>query len=151
MVVCEKYELCFSYDGYLQDKDETIWIAELVDGTKVYADDCRYGEFDRAWSRLREYLKLHNNPIDKLYIKFRSHTELVMSRGENTVGFYFGRAAGAWFGQNTSQFFIVGTVENLNNSHICKTSKWSVPEVIKDKDGDEVRDPSQYLDNIIWD
>ena len=170
--------VCTSYDEYLQDRDEAIWIAELNDGTKVYCDDGRYGGRDRAWNRLRLYLKDYVPPmlfpdgtrnldkdgnyvtksrIEKLFIKFRSHTELVASRNENTVGFYFGRAAGAWFGQNTSQFFIIGTIQQINYESrrfpdtIAKTSKWRVPEVIREVDGDEDRDTQNYSENIIWD
>lgn len=150
----ELNKVCCSYDDYLQDKDEAIWIVELMDGTKVYCDDGRYGELDRAWNRLRNYLSQYNNPIQRLYIKFRSHTELVATRDKDTVGFYFGRSAGAWFGQNTSHFFIVGTVQQVDEwglEQVAKTSKWRVPEVIREQDGDENRNPRSYVENIIWD
>lgn len=141
--------ICTSYDGYLQDKDEPIWIVRLSDGLEVFCDDGRYGDTDKAWNRLRDYLFESYKKIDKLFIKFRSHTELVAERSENTIGWYFGRAADAWVGQPTSNFMIVGTVEQNSDKIWARTTKWRVPEIIKDIE--EERNPENYSENIIWD
>lgn len=142
--------ICKSYDDFLQDKDEAVWIAELNDGTKIYCDDGRYGETDKAWNRLRKYLEEHQEvEISKIRIKFRSHIELAAERTPNTIGFYFGRAASCWVGMPTTNSMIVGAVEKTSDGMIAKTSKWRVPEVIKEES--EERNPSDYLENIIWD
>jgi hypothetical protein len=114
----------------------------------VYCDDGRYGELDRAWDRLRKYLDNSTLLIEKLFIKFRSHTELVAQRDERTTGWYFGRAAGCWIGCPTTTYMIVGTVQQLDDGEVAKTTKWRVPEILKDVEEDRV--PSDYLDNIIW-
>lgn len=139
--------ICTSYDGFLQEKDESVWIVELSDETRVYCDDGRYGVTDKAWDRLREYIKTTHSTISKLFIKFRSHIELVVERDENTIGWYFGRAAGCWVGCPTTNYMIVGAVQQ-SDTILARTTKWRVPEIIKDVEED--RDPSDYLDNIIW-
>ncbi len=166
--------ICTTYDSYLQDQDTTVWVAELSDGTLVYGDDGRYGEKDVAWTRLREYLKdyvpclvsdeyfiptenfSHKDLLDskvlkitKLFIKFRSHTELVAERTENTVGFYFGRGAAAWVGQPTMNYMVVGTVQKSEKGKLAHTTKWRVPEIIEDEK--DTRNPEDYEENIIWD
>lgn len=149
--------ICTSYDEFLQDQDTSVWVVELVTKdlahytiTNVFCDDGRYGETDKAWNRLRKYLEDHKElEISKIRIKFRSHIELAAERGPNTIGFYFGRAASCWVGMPTNNFMIVGTVEKAQDGMVAKTSKWRVPEVIKEED--EERTPSDYLENIIWD
>lgn len=139
--------VCTLYDEYLQDKDETVWITELSDGTRVYSDDGRYGETDKAWLRLKSFLNQEgeNRQIERIFIKFRSHIELVVERTKNTIGWFFSRAAEAYVGQPTYLFMIFGTVENK----ICKTVKWRIPEIHKGEEDE--RDPSNYEENIIWD
>jgi len=153
--------ICTSYDEFLQDKDTTVWVVELSDGTSIYCDDGRYGEEDKAWNRLRTYLRSNEHlKIQKIRIKFRSHVELAAERGPNTKGWYFGRGASAWVGCPTLTFMIIGTVEkireplfdeywNPNAGLVAKTTKWRVPEIIKDESDD--REPVDYLENIIWD
>ncbi len=142
-------QICTSYDSYLQDQDKAVWIAELSDGTQVFCDDGRYGEKDIAWARLRKYLKNSGLRIAKLLIKFRSHTELVAERNEDTVGFYFGRAVSAWVGQPTINYMVVGVVQKSEQGELAHTTKWRVPEIIEDEK--DTRNPSDYLENIIWD
>lgn len=166
--------ICTNYDSYLQDQDKAVWIAELSDGTRVFCDDGRYGETDIAWARLREYLKdyvpslvsneyfiptesfSHKDLLDskvlkiaKLFIKFRSHTELVAERTENTVGFYFGRAVAAWVSQPTINYMVVGVVQKSEQGELVHTTKWRVPEIIEDEK--DTRDPEDYPENIIYD
>ena len=143
--------ICTEYDEFLQNEDKPIWIAELEDGKRVYCDDGRYGKDDIAWYRLRKNIEVTKNNIEKLYIKFRSHTELVAQRTELTKGFYFRRGAGAWIGQPTVNYMITGTVEG-HPSPSCglyvKSVKWRVPEIHKEEE--EIRDCGE-LDSIIWD
>lgn len=142
--------ICTSYDDYLQDKDTSIWIAELNNGTMVYCDDGRYGEDDIAWRRLADFLKTNSLKIEKLFIKFRSHVELVSSRDTDTIGWYFGRGVSAWMGSPSYSTFIIGQVKSKDTISL-KVSRWRVPEIQQEESSSEERDPSEYSINIIWD
>lgn len=141
--------ICTSYDSYLHEIDTTVLVITLSDGTKVYSDDGRYGEFDKAWLRLATHLKETALQIESISIKFRSHVEVAATRNPNTVGFFYTQGAACWIGQPTAKYFIVGTVEKSGDSNVIKSSKWRVPEVIKEED--ETREIVNYSEQIIWD
>ena len=144
--------ICTVYDSYLQDIDRTVWVTVLSDGSNVYGDDYRYGENDIAYRRLAKYLKDTGLRIEKILLKFRSHVEECQVRNEGTVGWYFGRGIGCWMGQENIHYMITGQVQeapSLEFQRSCHCKKWRVPEILLDEE--DTRDPTSYIENIIYD
>lgn len=141
--------VCFSLDDFIEDQDKPIYIAELSDGRKVYQDDKRPDMFPIAWLRLKEFCYNEKIDIVKMFVRFRSHTEL---SGESEDGFFFRRKALGSFGEEkTNHYFIIGSI-NKNNIH-CK--HWRVPEIILDEEDDrdilsEESIKFRYEEQIIW-
>lgn len=118
--------LSFEEDDYirdLQDRGQTIWIAELSNGKTVYYDDNRPGNLiHSAWIRLRYYLKENNLSISSLRLKFRSNQKLV---GQNAEGYFFCKQLFGGFGKKGKGFYLTGTV----NQGILTVEQWAVPEL----------------------
>lgn len=115
----------FSIDDFIIDKDKTIWIASLSDGSVVYQDDDRPGLEPIAWFRLKKYVYEKNLDIVGLKIKFRSHTENILENNKYD-GVFFKRGAMAFPGQKTQHLYILGAVVN----GIIMSETWRVPEII---------------------
>ncbi len=136
--------VCFQIDEYINDRDKTHWFVDLSDGTRVFGDDFRYGPDDRAWKRLRTYLYENSLYITKLWIRFRSHIELM---GSSDIGYMFrnGVIASVATGENRERF-VVGLIKD-NKVHV---QVWNVPEIQKCEDETEEREIESCSESIIW-
>lgn len=127
--------ISFEEDDYirdLQDRGQTIWIAELSNGQSVYYDDYRPGNLiDSAWIRLRYYLQENNLSISKLRLKFRSNQKLV---GQGAEGYFFSKQLFGGFGKKGKSFYLTGTVRQ----GILTVEQWAVPEL--EWSGNEIRE-----------
>lgn len=134
------------FDEWVQERLEshTFWIAILSNGEQVYQDDERYDE--PAWVRLKQYCEENNTHIQKLLIKFRSHTELVYTDEDNEGIFLRRSVLGSLFSTRNSHFFIIGKVRGDK----IYTDKWLVPEIIKDEHESGIREVSENKESIIW-
>lgn len=135
--------LSFELDSFIEDKDETIWIATLSDGRKVYQDDNR-PEFEekRAWVRLQEYCRENNVYVRMMTIKFRSHQE---DSEVSDEGIFFRKGVlGNWGSAKTLQYYLIGPIRE-GKIHV---KKWRIPEIIIEEE--EVRDIEGNEDGIIW-
>lgn len=116
----------------LQDRGQTIWIAELSDGTSAYYDDDRPGNLiNSSWIRLRYYLQENNLSIKRLRLKFRSNHKLV---GEGADGYFFCKQLFGGFGKKGKGFYLTGTLR----SSILTVEQWVVPEL--EWSGSEIRE-----------
>jgi hypothetical protein len=138
-------QVCFTIDDYIIQRDKSHWFADLSDRTRVFADDERPGLEPIAWKRLRTYLYQNNLYITQLFIRFRSHSELI---GSSDVGYMFRRGlmADVASGVN-SQRFIVGLI---NNDDKIITQTWTVPELVRFESEDDIREIEGHEDSIIW-
>lgn len=133
----------FEVDSFIEDKDETIWIATLSDGRKVYQDDDRPEHTERrAWVRLQEFCKKNNLYVVSMTVKFRSHQEDTKKSSE---GYFFRKGILGSFGSDKSiRFYLTGPIIG-NKIHV---TKWRVPEIIIEEE--EIRDIEGNEDGIIW-
>lgn len=118
--------ISLSIDDFIIDKDKTIWVASLSDGTTVYQDDDRPGLEPIAWFRLKKYVYENNLDIIGLKIKFRSHIETILSENERYDGVFFKRGVLAFCGQETRHLYIVGGVKD----GIIYSETWKIPEIL---------------------
>ena len=132
-------------DDFILDKDSTIWIATLNDGTIVYQDDGRCSIEPVSWKRLKQYCIDNNLYVQSMQIKFRSHVENV---GSSNEGFFFKYGClGSPTVKETYQQYVVGPVIN-GKIHI---KRWKIPEIIAESIDDEVREISERDEEaIIW-
>ena len=143
MVESNSIELTCSYDPWLEEKDRTVWMVRLSDGSEVWMDDDRYK--DPAWIRLARHLKQEKLQIKEMWLRFRDHWEFV---GANKKGWYF--VPGIIkdiMSQKKVGFYIAGYLEKNK----IKCYKWRVPELIlmdefdRSIDGAGERDGVSYL------
>lgn len=134
----------FEPDEWIQDRweSETLWIAYLSDGTKVFMDDERPEmPHHSAWVRLKNYCEINNLYVVKIQLKFRSHSEFVFD--EHADGYAFRRGCLGSFGNPTRHFFHVGILKG----NTVRMYKYSTPELILEDEED--RDPSSLEDCLI--
>lgn len=134
--------VCLSIDDYINDRDRAFWYVKLSDGSIVYQDEDRYGQHDVAWIRLKNHCKKNKLNINEVFIKFRSHTEKILTNdGE---GIFFRNKALAGFSYPTHLYFLFGVVKN----GIIKVDHWMTPEIIYDETDERVIEGNE--DGIIW-
>ena len=133
--------VCRSYDSYLEDRDKTVWIITLSDGSVVFQDDERYGPEDRAWNRLKTYVREASLRVQSVKLKFRSHTETVFDDLSKAEGVFFSNAIGCWIGQKPINYYIMGYIENS----VLYTQKCRVPELIFEESEERVPKDSECL------
>lgn len=136
----------FSIDSFIEDKDSTIWICKLSDGSTAYMDDNRPDHYRDSWSRLRKYCYETGIYVKNMSFKFRSHIENIYTDENNQLisGFFFTKAA--LFGiasKKTENRFVGGVL--IDN--ILYTKKFVVPELVLVEE--EARNPETYWDLII--
>lgn len=111
-----------------QDMKEqySFWIADLSNGETAIQDDCII-DTDDSWIRLRQYCIDNNLFIEKLVVKFRSHTERAFKNEDGIDGIFFCRSIlGGLFTNKNYHGYIIGIVNNKN----IERNKWQIPEVI---------------------
>lgn len=142
--------VCFNYDDFLQDKDESVWVAKLSDGSTVYQDDKRPGLHPISWFRLMAYCYENNLNITDMFVKFRSHIEHSCSPKD---GVFFIRSllGSISFEGKTHQYYIIGSV-NGREIH-CK--HWKLPELLCEEEDDRSLDSDaackfNWEEKIIW-
>lgn len=121
-------QLSFQIDDYLREYMEmnTVWIANLSDGSIVYQDDYRPNSGGPAWIRLKRYLSENELKLETLHFVFRKHWEFV---GQNVYGFYYSRCIRGYpVGGHNSHYFIGGIIYNEYGDISYK--KFNVPALI---------------------
>lgn len=136
--------ICKSIDEYLLDKDSAIYIVELSNNEVVYEDENRYGPDDKAWLRLQKYCTENKLSVNKVWIKFRSHKELVFEN--NSDGVFFRRKILGNPLDNNRHYYVFGLVNSSKAT--IHTWHWKVPEVIMEEEDD--RDIKGCEEQIIW-
>lgn len=133
----------FEIDDFINDKDETIWIATLSDGRKVYQDDDRPEHQEkRAWVRLQAFCSKNNLFVTQMSIKFRSHNE---DNPVSSEGYFFRKGVLGQFGSTKSvNYYLTGPIID-GKIHV---TKWRIPELIIEEQ--EVRPIDGNEDGIIW-
>ena len=134
MTICTNKE-----DKFLKEK--TIWVASLSDGAVVYQDDYRQGrEPGSAWLRLKTHVEENGLHIEKISIRFRSHTEEV-PEGEH---YHFSRSIGCIVGEDQEDYFVFGI---CNEGRMIR--KWYlIPSIIITKEA-MVKNIEQYKPHLI--
>lgn len=124
-------EISFVIDDFISDKDSTIWYCELSNGKTVYQDDDRPGyDEPSAWLRLAKYLHENKVNIVKMWIRFRSHIELV---GENAEGYFFRKSVLGGLAMQRDEvpinkhYYLAGCLRDGK----IEVVKWQVPELIE--------------------
>lgn len=131
-----------SIDDYILDRDKSIWYVKLSDNSFVYQDEDRYGEHDVAWVRLRNYCKKNKLNISEVFIRFRSHTEKIITNdGE---GIFFRNKVLAGFASPTKSYFVFGVVKD----GMIKVDHWIIPEIIFEESDERTVEGNE--DGIIW-
>tara|TARA_R110000751_G_scaffold289780_1_gene396064 strand:- start:651 stop:1067 length:417 start_codon:yes stop_codon:yes gene_type:complete len=134
MTICTNKE-----DKFLKEK--TIWIASLSDGTVVYQDDYRKGaDPGSSWLRLKVHVEDNGLHIEKISIRFRSHTEEV-PEGEY---YHFAKSIACMVGETQEDYFVLGI---FNEGRMVR--KWySVPSIIVTKES-IIDDIEKYRPHLI--
>ncbi len=116
--------ICTQEDSFLDEK--TIWIATLSDGSTVFQDDDREGDFHpSAWIRLKDHCDSKGVYIDSLSIRFRDH-KVEVPKAE---AYHFIKAVGCMVGFAEEHFFIVSLLKQDK-----LTRNWyKVPEIVIDE------------------
>lgn len=130
-------------DDFILDKDKTFWYVKLSNGETVYQDDFRYGEKDIAWYRLKEYCKINSLSVLEIFIRFRSHTEKVITNDGDGV-FFRNKVLGNMSNHRNTYFFLFGVIKN-GNIHV---DHWIVPEIIYEETDDRPIEGCE--DGILW-
>jgi hypothetical protein len=115
--------VCFENDAFVNAGENTIWIAELSDGSVVYQDDYRPCEAEpSAWLRLCEYCRQNNLGVRKFYLQFRSHVENIELDGERLF-WIKGLRRGS--GTVEKHQYVTGVVKN----GVLERTWWRIPEL----------------------
>lgn len=107
--------ICTREDDHVRmlqyDRAQTVWVAELSSGLKVYQDDHRPGLSQHsAWVRLADHLAREGDRIIRLGLKFRSH-KLFDILPVHADGYYFCRSTIGVFGLGTPlHFYMLGAL-----------------------------------------
>jgi hypothetical protein len=128
-------------DVFIEEKP--LWVATLNDGTVVYQDDERPGEFSSAWLRLKQNCALSNRWIIRLHLQFRSN--IIHPLPENCRGYFFSKKLIQFVGGKKFDFYLIGHV--LDNKDLVVVRTFKVPELIELQV--ETRSLIDYPDNII--
>lgn len=99
----------FVYDTFLQDKDETILVFNLDDGTQVYQDDGRNGPEDIFFYRFREWLKESGRKVVGIDVKWRSNYKVLLGEYPH---YYYCRGMAGFVGGTLSESFAFGYSED---------------------------------------
>jgi hypothetical protein len=81
-------------DSFILDKDETIWVAKLSNGSAVYQDDNRINVVPAsAWFRLKDCVEGKSDDMGQvsivgLSLRFRDH---IINLPDNKLGYYFSK------------------------------------------------------------
>lgn len=118
--------VCKTEDEFLEDK--THWFVDLTNGERVWQDDYRPGvNPPQAWLRLGQYVKENNLNILRMCLRFRSHLEFPLP--DNALGYFFSKAALAFYGENdTIQMFLIGHYDG----EVVHVQAWRTPELLQE-------------------
>lgn len=120
-----KTDPCFQIDSFIEDADQTIWMADLSDGRTAYRDDGRPGYIYSSWDRLREYCLENNLYVKGMTLKFRSHLEMI----PQSEAYFVRNSILGSFGKKKTvnrHYFLVGTLQK----EVLLVQKWQVPELL---------------------
>ena len=134
--------VCLAFDNYIEDRDKGFWYVKLSDGSFIYQDENRYSDHDVAWNRLKAYCKKNKLNVEDIYIRFRSHTEKILTNdGE---GVFFRNKILAGFSSPNRFYFLFGVIKN----GIIKVDHWMVPEIIYEETDERVIEGNE--DGLLW-
>lgn len=98
--------------------DKTYWIVELADGTKCYEQG------QTSWFDVQTL----NQPIRRIWIKFRSHQELAIDNPSLSPVYFSYCCTKDLTSQKSFTSYVFGKQREESEEFII--SKWKVPEII---------------------
>lgn len=127
---------------HIIDKDKPFWYVILSNGTTIYENN---NTKTNSWILLKRYCKRHKLYINKMYIRFRSHVEEVISEPCCGVFFRMGiLASPSPKMKNNKHLYVIGSVQE---NHIDITTYY-VPELLVEST--ETRKLYKHRGQIIW-
>lgn len=117
--------------------ENPIWKV-LLNNNEVIISDNSYINDESDWIRLKKYCKSNNLHIESMWIIFRDNIKLI----EKGQYYFFRRMSLSRFGkidrrEQTYQYFIVGSTNNLQSIHL---KKYLVPELTLWEEEDRILD-----------
>lgn len=119
-------ELSKTHDCFVP---ELHWVAHLSNGETIYYD--QRDDQPAAWLRLKQYVEGNKLSIEKIVLRFRSHSETLPC---SPMGYYHTKTAignlsmssGGSYGMPTVEVWKFGSI--LDNG-LVKVDWWRVPEL----------------------
>lgn len=131
--------ICFQLDDFIKTKHAAYYVLRLEDGRFIYQDDLRYGETDKAWLRIKEFLEQERVKVESIWIHFYSNcAEVLNLKDIDYDGLFFCNQASQdimgmeYAGQQLTQHAMrFGYVKDS----VLHYTQWKVPEVLHERSG----------------